>query len=360
MKRSARITLHPQALQNNLQQVKSVALHSKVLAVIKANAYGHGMLEVAEILENAEGYAVACIPEGIKLRRAGTSHPILVLQGHQNLQDLKLANEHQLRVVIHDPSQLSALDLLGTEKVQISLKIDTGMHRLGIAPQDAVSLYNKLKKHRNIDSDIWLMTHLACADEVDNPATTLQLNTFKTVTQHMNAPLSIANSAGILGWHKSHSDWVRPGIMLYGSSPFAFAENGREKYNLQAAMTLTAPLIAIHQLKQGDPIGYGASYHCPHNMQVGAVACGYADGYPRHAATGAPVSINGIETHTVGRVSMDTVIINLDNISAKVGDRVELWGKNISIDRIAYHAETISYELLCNAGNLCARTAIRG
>ncbi len=355
MNRSARITLHPHALKNNLQQVRLAAPDSKVLAVIKANAYGHGMLEVAKILHNADGYAVACVPEGLELRGAGTQHPILVLQGHQNLQDLKIASEYQLRVVIHDPTQLSYFDLLGAHKVQIALKIDTGMHRLGISPKDAFSLYYKLKNHPNIAPNIWLMTHLACADELNNTATMQQLSIFTEATEQINAPLSIPNSAGILGWQASHSDWVRPGIMLYGSSPFAFDKWGRENYNLEAAMTLSAPLISLHQLKKGDPIGYGASYYCSQDMWVGAVACGYADGYPCHAATGAPVRINGIETHTVGRVSMDTLIIKLDNIPAKVGDTVELWGENISVDRVAHHAETISYELLCNAGNNCRR-----
>jgi alanine racemase len=355
MKRSARITLHPHALRHNLQQVKYNAPNAKILAVIKANAYGHGMLEVAEILENADGYAVACLPEAITLRRSGARHPILVLQGHQNLQDLQAANKYQLRVVLHDHQQLAYFDQLGTAKIQVALKIDTGMHRLGILPKDVPVLYKKLKQHRNIDTDIWLMTHLACADERDNPATTQQLNRFTRATNTIKAPTCIPNSAGILGWQTTHSDWIRPGIMLYGASPFIFAKKGREKYNLHAAMTLSAPLIGINQLKKGDPIGYGASYHCPFDMQVGAVACGYADGYPRHAGTGSPVSIQGITTHTVGRVSMDTLMINLDNIDARVGDLVELWGKNISVDCVADHAETISYELLCNAGNNCMK-----
>lgn len=355
MRRSARITLHPHALQHNLQQVRYAAPDAKVLAVIKANAYGHGMLDVANILDNADGYAVACMPEAVELRSAGTQHPILVLQGHQNLQDLHAASEYQLRVVIHDQAQLAYLDQLDSERIRIALKIDTGMHRLGIPPEDVNTLYNKLKKHRNIDADIWLMTHLACADDVNSPATTQQLNRFVHATDTITAPTCIPNSAGILGWQASHSDWIRPGIMLYGSSPFESKQHDRTQYNLQAAMTLNAPLIGINQLKKGDPIGYGASYHCPDDMIVGAVACGYADGYPRHAATGSPVSIKGIETHTVGRVSMDTIMINLDNISAKVGDLVELWGENISVDRVAQHAETISYELLCNAGNNCIR-----
>lgn len=355
MKRSARIKLHSRALRHNLQQVKHNAPASNIIAVIKANAYGHGMLAVANSLDNADGYAVACLPEAIELRRSGTTHPILVLQGHQNLQDLQAANEYQLRVVLHDLDQLTYFDQLGTAQIQVALKIDTGMHRLGLQPKDISSLYRKLKQHHNIDTDIWLMTHLACADELDNPATRQQLDCFKRATDDIKAPTCIPNSAGILGWQETHSDWVRPGIMLYGSSPFAFAEKGREKYNLQAAMTLSAPLISLHSLKKGDPIGYGASYHCPSDMRVGVVACGYADGYPRHAGTGSPVSINGIKTHTVGRISMDTLIINLDNIAARVGDFVELWGKNISVDCIAHHADTISYELLCNAGNNCCR-----
>jgi len=353
MKRSARIILHPQALQHNLQQARIVAPNTKILAVIKANAYGHGMLEVASVLHSADGYAVACISEGIELRSAVTQAPVLILQGHQNLADLKIASQYQLRVVIHDHSQLTYLDRLGSHNVQVALKIDTGMHRLGILPEDTLTIYDKLKTHPNIHSDIWLMTHLACADDINNPTTTQQLQCFMQTTGKITAPTSIPNSAGILGWQASHSDWIRPGIMLYGSSPFSFEEQGREKYNLQAAMTLTAPLIAIYKLKKGDFIGYGASYRCPQDMLVGAVACGYADGYPRHAGTGAPVSINDRETHTVGRISMDTLIINLNNMVAKVGDLVELWGRNISVDRVAHHAKTISYELLCNAGNNC-------
>ena len=355
MKRSARIKLHPAALHHNLLQVRKAAPDSKVLAVIKANAYGHGMLEVAEILEATDGYAVACISEGIALRRAGTQHPILVLQGHQNLQDLQAASEYQLRVVLHDHAQLAYFDQLNAQRIQVAIKIDTGMHRLGIPPEGVNSLYSKLKNHHNIDADIWLMTHLACADDFNSPATTQQLANFTHAIDKITAPTCIPNSAGILGWQASHSDWIRPGIMLYGSSPFVSKKHNKDSYNLQAAMTLSAPLIGINQLKKGEPIGYGASYHCPQDMRVGAVACGYADGYPRHAATGTPVSVKGAETHTVGRVSMDTVKVNLDDISAQVGDLVELWGENISVDRVAHYAETISYELLCNAGNNCSR-----
>ncbi|HIO91942.1 MAG TPA: alanine racemase [Leucothrix mucor] len=356
MRRSARITIHPKALVHNLQQAKLAAPNSKVLAVIKANAYGHGVVETAKALQQeTDAYAVSCIPEAQTLRESGIQHPILVLQGHQNQSDLLVASKLELRLVIHSEEQLVFLDQLGANSVKLALKLDTGMHRLGINPADTSSIYRRLKNHSNIDPDIWLMTHLSCADDLDNNYTNTQLTTFSHHAKQISAPTSIANSAGILGWTATHGNWIRPGIMLYGSSPFSRQENNRDKYNLQAAMTLSAPLIAIHNLKKGNPIGYGASYHCPHDMQVGIVACGYADGYPRHATTGTPASLNKVETHIVGRVSMDMIAISLHNIYAQVGDIVELWGANISIDRVAFHAETISYELLCNAGNNCAR-----
>lgn len=354
MKRSARITLHPKALQHNLQQARLAAPNAKILAVIKANAYGHGMLEVASILKNADGYAVSCLPEAVELRYSGTQHPILVLQGHQNLDELIAASSLQLRVVIHDPSQLSFFEHL-TTTVHVALKIDTGMHRIGISPEDAHKLYSSLKNNQNVAPDIWVMTHFSCADDLENSNTEHQIQQFNDCTQSFSAASCIPNSAGILGWPTSHSDWIRPGIMLYGSSPFGFNNTANQKHNLQAAMTLTAPLIAVHTLKKGEPIGYGASYNCPYDMQVGVVACGYADGYPRHAETGTPVYINNTKTHLIGRVSMDMIVINLHNINAEAGDIVELWGKNISVDQVAYHAETISYELLCNAGNNCIR-----
>ncbi len=355
MKRSARVIIHPEALRHNLQQAKLAAPNSKVFTVIKANAYGHGVLAAAEALHEADGYAVSCIPEAVILRESGTRLPILVLQGHQNLDDLRIASKLQLRLVIHSKEQLALLDRLGGNKIQVALKLDTGMHRLGILPKEAPSIFNILKNHPNISPDVWLMTHLSCADDLHNSYTNTQLNTFTQHTHSLSAPISIANSAGILGWPASHANYIRPGIMLYGSSPFSLQDQGRDKYNLQAAMTLIAPLIAIHKFNKGEPIGYGASFRCPHDMHVGIVACGYADGYPRHAATGTPVSINKLETYTVGRVSMDMIAISLHTIPAKVGDLVELWGTKISVDRVAHHAETISYELLCNAGNNCTR-----
>lgn len=355
MKRSARITINTQALQHNLMQAKQAAPHCKILAVIKANAYGHGMLSVAECLHDVDGYAVSCLPEAITLRDHQQQHPILVLQGHQHVKDLMTASRLKLRLVIHDEAQLPFLDQLGGYKVQLAIKLDTGMHRLGIDPQYAIALYKRLTNHANVEPDIWLMTHLSCADDLGSQFTSQQLQCFQQHTESINTSRSIANSAGILGWKKSHADWIRPGIMLYGSSPFNDPQHHRDHYHLKAVMTFKAPIISIYHLQQGDPIGYGASYHCPTEMRVAAVACGYADGYPRHAKTGTPVAINGVKTHLLGRVSMDMIVINLQHISAQVGDLVELWGEQIRVDDVAEAAETISYELLCNAGNHCDR-----
>jgi len=357
MKRSARITIHPEALQHNLRIAKKQAPQTKTNAVIKANAYGHNAIDTAGILyQITDGFAVSCIAEAIELRQASIDKPITVLQGYQNIDDLRIAEQYQLRLTIHDLSQLSLLDeYSGNYRFKINLKIDTGMHRLGFSAKNTHAIFNRLKKHPNINPDeLMLMTHLSCADERNNDYTKNQLTNFYQSCNDLSAKKTIANSAGILGWKESHADWIRPGIMLYGSSPFA--ETHRDELDLKAAMTLNAPVISIHKLKKGDFIGYAATFKCPKDMTVAVIACGYADGYPRHAAIGTPVLINGQKTQLLGRVSMDMIVVDINHLpteSIKVGDLAELWGKGLSVDIVAQHAETISYELLCNAGNNC-------
>jgi len=358
MKRSAHISIHPEALQHNILQAKEAAPNAKVNAVIKSNAYGHGAVETAGILyQIADGFAVSCLPEAIELRQAGIDLPITVLQGHQNMNDLRAAANYKLRLVIHDDYQLNLLDQYPQKhRFEVSIKIDSGMHRLGFHLDRTNDLYIKLKKHTCVNPDqLIMMTHLSCADEPDNDYTTQQLSHFEAACEGIDAAKTIANSAGILAWENSHVDWIRPGIMLYGSSPFSSTD--RNDQTLRAAMTLSAPIIAIHDLKKGDAIGYAASWQCPKDMRVAVVACGYADGYPRHAASGTPVWINGFETKLLGRVSMDMIVIEADaNKAIQVGDMAELWGGNLSVDKVAQHAETISYELLCNAGNNCKQS----
>jgi len=361
MKRSSRITIHPEALQHNLKRAKQIAPKSKALAVIKADAYGHDAIATAGILhEIADGFAVSCIPEAIELREASISKPITILQGHQSVDDLRAAAHYKLRLTVHNDRQLSLLDQYSHNHVfDLNLKIDTGMHRLGFQPERTAGLFQRLSKHSRINHDsLILMTHFSCADELDNKTTKQQLACLKKAEESISSSKPItkssANSAGILGWQDSHADWIRPGIMLYGSSPFA--NSHRDEHELKAAMTLHAPIIAIHDLKQDDSIGYGASWKCPEDMTVAVIACGYADGYPRHAKSGTPVWINGEIAQLVGRVSMDMIVINIDFIEKgliQVGDLAELWRENLSVDSVAQYAETISYELLCNAGIAC-------
>jgi alanine racemase len=354
MKRSAWVEIDHRALKHNLQQARQYAPGTKVMAVIKANAYGHGVLEVAETLSSADGFAVSCLSEAITLRQAGFIHRILVMQGPQTLYDIYDAASNRLRLVIHDYAQLALLDQSKrSTKVDVALKLDTGMHRLGFAIDQARVLYKQLDEHPVVGS-VWLMTHLACADDLGSEATHQQLSLMKEHTLGIQTTRTIANSAGVLGWSASHANWVRPGIMLYGSSPML--EKHRDDYGLQAVMSFYAPVVAVHQLKKGDSIGYGATWTCDNDGWFAVVACGYADGYPRHLPSGTPVWVNGEKASLVGRVSMDLIVVNIDQIDVDVGDAVELWGKHINIDEIARAADTISYELLCNAGNLCQQT----
>lgn len=363
MKRSARITVHPEALQHNLNRAKQLAPNSNLLAVIKANAYGHNSVDTAGILHDiAHGFAVACVPEAVVLREAGIDKPITILQGFQNDQDLRIAEQLDLRVTVHDDNQLRLLENYSAKTSQgfkLNIKIDSGMHRLGFHPDRAESIHHKLSAVSQVNPDeLIMMTHFSSADELDNDCTNNQIDVFNKACVNIKAPKSIANSAGVLGWQASHTDWVRPGIMLYGSSPFA--NKTRDELDLKAAMTFEAPVISVHDLKKGDCIGYAQSWSCSKDMRVAVVACGYADGYPRHASSHTPVWLNGQETELLGRVSMDMIVVDVDTNKydtykenpVKVGDIAELWGKNISADRVATAAETIAYEILCNSGNI--------
>lgn len=352
MKRSARAIIDLDALQHNLGRCREVAPDSFAMAVIKANAYGHNMLKVAEALYNANGFAVSCLQEALELRQARFLHPVLVLQGFNSMQSMKAMAEHRLRAVIHDRSQLDLLDRApASVRLDVALKLDTGMHRLGLPVEQAHLLFERLHKHPNVKTVPWLMTHMACADEPGNRHTQQQLERFSRYTAGLQARKTLANSASILGWPQTHADWVRPGIMLYGASPFVNGDYRQD--GLRPVMRLTAPLISVHTIGAGESIGYGATWTCKEATRTGVVAVGYADGYPRHAPSGTPVWVNGKESRLLGRVSMDTVVIDLNGVNAKPGDQVELWGKHIAVDRIAQAAETISYEILCNAGNLC-------
>lgn len=356
MTRATRAVIDLAALRHNLRISQDAAPNAKQMAIIKAHAYGHGMVYVAQALEQqADAFGVALIEEAIPLREAGISKPILLLEGLTDRKDLPLIRGFHLQTVVHHEGQVAMLEEAHGEPVSVWLKIDTGMHRLGFAPEKAAAIYQRLLECDSVAKPIYLMTHLANADDRDDPYTAQQLKTFYEAIafndpQSADVICSIANSAGVLGWPDSHADWVRPGIMLYGVSPFV--DSTGAEHDLQAVMSLQSELIAVNHFKKGDTVGYGGSWTCPEAMPVGVVAIGYGDGYPRHARPGTPVLVNGQRSQLIGRVSMDMVTVDLRNQPhAKVGDPVVLWGKGLAVEEVADYAGTIAYELLCSVTN---------
>ncbi len=335
------------ALRHNLRVARDAAPASRVVAVIKANAYGHGMERAAAALADADMFGVARVEEGVRLREAGVAKPLLVLEGAFSDEELAAAAAHDLELAVAEPEQVERLQRADLPApVRCWLKVDTGMHRLGIQRERAAAAFADLEAAPAVAADLRLMTHLACADDPDDPYTETQLHRFAPLARAFGIGTSIANSAGILAWSASHADWNRPGIMLYGSSPMAGGVP--EDHGLRPVMTLRTRLIAVRRLEEGDPIGYGGTWRCPEAMPVGVAAIGYGDGYPRHAPSGTPVLVNGRRAPLVGRVSMDMVTIDLRGLpDARVGDPVVLWGEGLPADEIARAAGTISYELFC-------------
>lgn len=348
--RPAQARIDLQALQHNFRRVRALAPDSKVMAIIKANAYGHGLVQVAQALSGADAFGVVCIEEAISLREAGIGRRIVLLEGLFGEDDLALIHGYQLDVVIHHASQLEILErsqLL--QPLHVWLKIDSGMHRLGFAADQVMAVSERLKKLPMLGS-LGYMSHFACADEPQNSATQIQLERFNEVCADLAGERSLANSAAVLAWPATHYDWVRPGIMLYGSSPFP--EKSAAELELQPVMTLASSLIAVNLHRKGDAIGYGGDWTCPADMPVGVAAIGYGDGYPRHAPAGTPLLVNGKRTPLIGRVSMDMICIDLRLLpDAKVGDEVILWGAGLAVDEVAQQAGTIAYELLCGVAS---------
>lgn len=335
------------ALQHNLQQARRAAPQQKIMAVVKANAYGHGCLEVAHTLAQAgaDALAVACIEEALTLRAAGISLPIVLLEGFFHADELPLIAQQQLQIVLHNLQQVDrVLRHPLPNPVSVWLKMDSGMHRLGLTAGELQTAWQRLTVAENI-AQVRLMTHLGCADQRDNAATTQQCQAFYQATQGWQAECSLANSAGILGWRQTQAAWGRPGIMLYGASPFVDSLGAAE--GLKPVMHLRSALISVKHYQAGEAIGYGATWRCPENMPVGIVAIGYGDGYPRHAPSGTPVWLNGQRVPLVGRVSMDMLAVDLRATpQAQIGDAVELWGAQVAVDEVAQYAGTIAYELL--------------
>jgi alanine racemase len=350
MTRPARARIDLQALQHNFRRVQQAAPHSKIIAIVKAHAYGHGLVRVAQALSAADAFGVACMEEAITLREAGCDRRIVLLEGLFSPADIMLINGYRLDVVIHSTRQVEMLEQGSLSKpLDIWLKIDTGMHRLGFRPTEAAAVADRLRGIPQV-ATLRFMTHFACADDLSSDVTLTQLRRFSEIPATGAAERSLANSAGVLGWPDAHCEWVRPGIMLYGSSPLA--GQSAAALDLQPVMTLGTELIAVTARSKGDAVGYGGDWVCPRDMRIGVAAIGYGDGYPRHATSGMQVLVNDKPAALAGRVSMDMICIDLgDQPDARGGDEVVLWGPGLPVDQVAAQAGTISYELLCGVGS---------
>ncbi len=337
-------TVDLSAVRHNLEVVRQFAPRSKVMAAIKADAYGHGAIAVARAVP-ADAFAVACLEEALVLREGGVDRPVVLLEGILSGAEAEEAADEKLQVVVHDHWQLLLLDALGSQPVSVWIKLDSGMHRLGFPLSEAPALYRFLQARPHWEFCGW-MTHLACADETASPFTRGQVDAFVAALKDLPGERSIANSAGLIAWPQARVHWVRPGLMLYGASPFA--NKTASELGLRPAMRVESRLIAIHDFAEGEGIGYGQTYRCPENMKVGVVAIGYADGVHRSLPSGSPVLIHGARVPMIGRVSMDMITVDLRLVpKARIGDAVRIWGEGLPIEEVAARAGTLPYELMC-------------
>ncbi len=345
MSRKARAVIDLDAIRHNYRLAKSMAPQGRALAVVKADAYGHGAAVVANALnQDADAFAVACVEEAVSLRDNGIEKPILLLEGFFDREDLKAVQEYNLWTAIHDPGQIESLkNWHGSKPTQAWLKIDTGMHRLGIPPELTRNAFEQLSSLPHI-SEVVLMTHFSCADELDNPATHDQIQCFNRACEGLNAARSMANSAATLGWYEALADWQRPGLMLYGASPFVGSHPMGDK--LRKAMSLRSEIIAVRDIPPGDVVGYGATWMAEQATRVGTVAMGYGDGFHRQAISGTPVIVNGQMTKIIGRVSMDMITVDLTGLNGvNIGSEVEFWGETLTLDEVSPWYDSIPYTL---------------
>ena len=334
------------ALQYNYQLMRTKSPTSKVVAVIKANAYGHGAVEFAKALPTADAFAVSRIGEAIELRTAGIPQPILLLEGCFSPDELQSAATLDFHTIIHNLRQLEELEQTDlSQPIQTWIKVDTGMHRLGILPEQVADYHQRIKDSGNAKEDIGFASHFNCADELDSDATEQQITVFEQATKPFSGPKSLSNSAGVLYWPAAHYDWMRPGISLYGITPRVDSTGKAE--GLHPVMTLQSKLISVRKHKKGDPVGYGKKWVASQDTCIGVVAMGYGDGYPRTAESGTPVLVNGRRAEIAGNVSMDMITIDLGpDAMDQVGDPVIFWGEELPVEEVALHVGTIAYELV--------------
>ena len=343
MSRNTTATTSIAALAHNLRLVRQAAPASKVWAVVKANAYGHGLLGAIEGFAEADGMALLEFEGASMLREAGWTRPILMIEGAFAPADVALASRLALSLVVHNEEQVQWLQAHRGAPLAVFLKINTGLNRLGVPPASAAAMHERLRQCPRVSS-VGMMTHFANADVPDGAQ--VPISVFERATEGLDGERSLANSAAVLTLPRSHRDWVRPGIILYGATPFD--DRSAASFGFRPAMQLRGSLIAVQDLARGDSVGYGSNFTAGAPMRIGIVNCGYADGYPRLAPTGTPVAVAGVRARTVGRVSMDMIAVDLDAIpQARPGTSVELWGNTVSVDEVAVRAGTIGYDLLC-------------
>jgi alanine racemase len=346
--RLIRAAIDTRALRHNLGVIRERARRARVMAVVKANAYGHGLVPTALALADADAFAVARLEEGLALRAAGITQPIVLLEGVFTSEHLLAAARHGFELVVHDALQVELLEeMTGQHRFVIWIKIDTGMNRLGFPVREFPAALARVQRLSPAPLEIRLLTHLASADELDNPVTAEQLARFRAATTGLNYNTSIANSAGIFGGVQLMCDWVRPGLALYGASPFA--GGSAAELGLEPVMTLETSVIAVRHLSAGERVGYGGTWIAPRDSVVAIVAAGYGDGLPRNLSGGTPVLVNGARAPLVGRVSMDMIAVDVTDLGeVHVGAPAVLWGRGLPVEEVARHAGTIPYELLCS------------
>ena len=346
--RHSRAIIDLEALRHNYRYLKEAAGGNRLIAVIKADAYGHGAVEVATALTDADAFAVASVGEGLALREAGITQKIIVMGGFVRVAELQSCIDHSLEPVLHQQFHLDCLhDVSDLGDLEVWLKIDTGMGRLGFPRERARAIVDFLTSLNTL-GNLRMMTHLAHADAVDNNFTALQMEQVKSLGLD-DYEWGIANSAGILGWPETHRIWVRAGIALYGADPLS--DRKQMQRELRPAMVMKSLVLAVNAHLKGDMIGYGNTYTCPGDMMIAVVATGYADGYPRHKIDSAQVEIQGKLCDVVGRVSMDMITVDVSHLQdVRIDDEVTLFGATPDVNDLADCSQTIAYEILCNVG----------
>lgn len=348
-----RALIDTSALRHNLGTIRAYAPGSKVMAVVKANAYGHGLVSTALALADADSFAVARLEEGIALRAAGVRTPVVLLEGVFSAEQLAEAAHHRFELVVHDPLQLKLLEAhRGAQRFIVWIKVDTGMNRLGFRPEAFAGALARLRALAVPGLELRVMTHLARADERGVIMTDDQTALFERTLSDAGLnganrlTTSIGNSAGTLGWPRAHGDWVRPGLALYGVSPFG--DEPAEKFGLKAVMTLETTVLTVREVKRGETVGYAGAWQAMRDSSIAILAAGYGDGLPRHLQNGTPVLIGGARYPLVGRVSMDMIAVDVTG-AAKIaaGNKAIVWGHGLPVEEVAGHASTIPYELLC-------------